>query len=246
MKKSFFDYEKPIIAMVAANDAAEMKALALNALTDGADVVGFCMEFLELEQRTDEILTDLFGSFGEHPVYVTCYRKVKSKGQTDDQCVDYLFQCLRCGATFGDVMGDLYCEEPTGMTFDETAAKKQTEVIEKIHAMGKETLISTHTKKFLTPEELLRYAKGQQARGTDLIKIVNYAATEEELVENMKTIKLFSENLEKPFVLLANGPECRPLRLDGAAKGACTFFCRTSETGEQPLVKTAKYWRDGE
>lgn len=244
MGKSFFSIPTPIIAMVTGDTVEVMKETAAKALADGADGIGFCMEMLTMEERTDEQITDLFRSCGDRPVYATCYRSSNSKGCTDDECVDYMMQCLRCGATLGDVMGDLYHIEPTGMTFDPEAAEKQKLLIEKIHAMGKEVLISTHTKKFLEPEEMLRYALGQQERGTDIIKLVGYAQDEEQLVANMKTVSLFKKELKKPFILLANGPMCKPLRLDGAAKGVCTYLCRTTPEGEQPLVSTAKFWRD--
>ncbi len=245
MKTPFLNGKKPpIVAMIGGETAAQMKKTIATALADGADALGIQVEQLPPEERTDAILTDLFAACGDHPIYVTSYRGGNSETLSDEQITDYLLQCLSCGATLGDVMGDLYCPAPTGMTFDPTAAQRQTELIRQIHAMGKEVLISVHTHTFLPPEELLRYAQAQAERGTDIVKIVNFAEDEEQLVENLKTVKLFREKLQKPFLLLANKAECRPLRLAGPDRGVCMYLCRTVPAGEQPLVKTVKYWRD--
>ena len=230
--------------MIGNDTIAEMKERLSPAIADGADVIGFQMERLPLSERSDEKIKDLFAACKDLPIYITSYRGRNNADLSDEERVEYLLQCLSCGATLGDVMGDLYHPEPTGMTFDAVAVEKQKELICKIHAMGKEALISTHTGTFLKPEELLRYAKAQEERGTDIVKLVNYAQTEDELIANMQTADLFALELDKPYILLANGSECRPLRLSGVKKGVCAYLCRTAPTGEQPLVKTAKYWRD--
>lgn len=245
MEKSIFDGKKPpIFAMIVSDTIAGMKERIAPAISDGADVIGFQMEKLPLSERTCEKLKDLFAACGNLPIYITSYRGESNADLSEEERVEYMLKCLRCGATLGDVMGDLYHPEPTGMTFDATAAQRQKELVRKIHAMGKETLISTHTGTFLTSEELLRYARAQEERGTDIVKLVNYAETEAELVANMQTAGLFARELKKPYILLANGKECRPLRLSGVKKGVCAYLCRTVPEGEQPLVSTAKYWRD--
>ena len=52
-----------------------------------------------------------------------------------------------CGAELCDIMGDYFDKQPGEMTYNETAVKKQRNLIDKLHKRGAEVLMSTHIQK---------------------------------------------------------------------------------------------------
>ena len=88
-----------------------------------------------------------------------------------------LCKAMSCGATLADVPASLFDDE-SGMgiglelSMKDDAVAKQMQLVEKLHDMGKEVLMSSHTLKFTPAETVLEIAFEQQRRRADIVKIV--------------------------------------------------------------------------
>ncbi len=243
MKPTFLKYAKPLLcAMVQEPTPEAMIETICDSLYDGAEAFGIQLENLLPEYRTEETLARIFSYCENKPIYITSYRGRNNQGLSDEQCVDLLLMGVRAGATLADVMGDLYHPEPIQITYDEEAVKKQKALIEKIHALGGEVLISSHFGRFLDEEETLRHAKAQRERGADIVKIVNHSQNEEQQLKNFEIIYRLNKELDCPFLHLANGKKSKLLRQMGPALGVCMYLCMNSyhlpqNSKEQPLLR---------
>ena len=156
-KPTFLNHAKPLVCAILGSKTPEgFIADIANSRVYGAE--GFCllMEMLEKQYRNETDLKRIFDECKGLPIYVTaCYRGGESADLSDDERVEYLLLCGRCGATLLDVMGDLYHPEKKELTYDKEAVEKQKELIKKIHDMGCEVLMSSHTHEFIDEKQLL-------------------------------------------------------------------------------------------
>lgn len=245
----FLNGTKPLlVGMVQEKTAEDAILVILDSLADGADAIGVQLECLEKASRTPDKLKKIFSACDGKPIYITSYRNHESAGMTDDECANLLLEGLEAGADLGDVMGDLYAPTANQMTFDPAAVEKQIALIEKIHRMGKEVLISSHLHAFYPEKELLRFGKEQIRRGADIVKLVGRTDNRAELIATINAAEEMKNTLTKPFLLLANGPHSRLLREIGPAFGVSMYLCvdrhRPTNTKEQPLLRKARAIRD--
>ena len=226
MKKSFLNANTPFITemvQVKTDKAAEYKIQ--NAVADGATAIGLQINFLERQYRTEEILTTVFEKAENKPIYITNYRDKESQGMTDSELMEQLLLGLKCGATLVDVMGDTFDPSPEELTTDEKAIAKQMQFIDEVHKRGGEVLMSSHIKEFRSPERVLEVALEQQRRGTDIVKIVTGAETQEEELVNLEICNLLKKELKVPFLFLSGGKYSYLHRTVGPALGTCMWLC---------------------
>ena len=239
MKNAFLRHEHASLISMVQGDTVERVAELMNlSFGAGAEGFGLQMETLRPEEKTKENLTRLFSLY-DLPTYVTNYRHRNNAGKSDEDIAEEIVGLTMCGATLVDVMGDLYCPTEGELTMDECAIEKQKKLIERIHKAGGQVLMSSHTKRVMTAEEVLFYAMEQQSRGADIAKIVSLATTETEQVEALRAILLLKEKLSIPFLYLVGG-ECKILRRIGGKLGNCMHLCvyeyDTYATPVQPLI----------
>lgn len=219
-------------------------------IQQGATAFGFMIERLPKELRTPEKMKMFFKEMEDKPIYVTCYLRGDVVEETDDERAEYLLQALECGATMADIRGDMFAPCEGELTFDEIAIEKQKALIEKIHSMSKEVLISSHIEynqkwTFLPYEDVLKIALEHQNRGADMAKIVTNADTDKELAENFKTYFRVKEQLDISLLFLCNGKKCLPHRLAGPLMGEPMVFvreasCVSSPKSAQPPIAVMK------
>ena len=248
MKQSFFNREKPLLTvMVQADNPERIKELMDKAIPDGAEAFGIQLEKLKSRYKTDEIYKDLFAYAKDKPIYVTNYRCAENEGKTDEQLAKELLKTAELGADLCDMMGDYFDRQQDEMTYNETAIKRQTAFIEKLHAKGVKVLMSSHIFKFTSADEVLKIALEHQRRGADISKIVVGAENMEQQLENLKIINMLKEKLDIPFLFLSTG-ECRILRRIGGELGCCMYLCVYEYDGlatpQQPLLNNIKTIRD--
>lgn len=230
--KSFLNNNHTLITpLLQSQNEEDLLREIKDCIFQGADAIGVQIERLPLTLRTEEKLEKLFSAAGEKPIYVTCYQRKDVAAETDEQRKDTLLLALKAGATMADIRGDMFCPCEGELTFDENAVNMQKKLIEQIHSMGKEALISSHVIYndnfvFLKREEVYKIALEQQKRGADMAKIVTNADTEEELEENFKTFFYLKEKLKIPAVFLCNGKMCLKHRLAGVLIGEPIVFAR--------------------
>lgn len=245
-----FDKRRPpLVAMVQVETLEEALDIITDAHYDGADAFGIQLEDLLPQYRNLTDLKKMFDACLGKPIYITSYRVRHSKDYTDEQCLELLLMGAEAGADLCDIMGDTFDHQPYELTFDEKAVTKQKEYIDRIHAMGKQVLISTHTHTHLSEEEILRYAHAQKERGADVVKIVNQARDHEEFEESISTLfRLKKEMGDTPYLFLTGGVGASVIRQTGPLYGVCMYLCapihKRGFTRPQPLLRSMKQVRD--
>lgn len=214
-----------------------------NANQQGADAYGLQVESLKREFQTPETYQRIFKEAQGRPIYATFYRGAQNKGRSDEELAEGIITLAENGATLCDVMGDLFCKHPEELTDDTGAIQKQMALIERLHQMGAQVLMSSHLYKYAPAERVLEIAKEQKRRGADIIKIVTKAEDMEQQIENLRITDLLKRELGAPFLFLSGG-ECTLHRRLGMKLGCCMALCVYEHdhlsTPAQPLLSTMK------
>ena len=247
MKKTFLKYDKPILtSMVLADTPERTKELIDKSISLGAEAIGMQVEKLLPEYRNEDVYRDLF-SYADLPLYATNYRSNSNAGKSDEELSEGLIEFAECGATLCDVMGDIYDKQPGEFTLDKSAVNKQMNLIDRLHSLGAEVIMSSHVRRFISAEEVLKIALEHQRRGADICKIVTGAENMAEQIENLRIVNLLKENLEIPFLYLSGG-ECSILRRIGCNFGCCMYLGVAERdefsAPEQPLLEDIKTIRN--
>lgn len=209
--KSFLNQKRPLITpMLSADTEDGLLEEIKNSIEQGADAFCFMMENLPIELRTREKVEKFIYAMQDKPVYVSCYKRNDRVCEDDDGRAEYLLLALECGATIADIRGDMFCPKPGELTEDAAAIDKQKKLIDKIHSMGKEALMSTHLIfgdefHFITKERAVEIASAHKERGADISKIVTCADTQEQLWECFETITFLKKAVDIPTVFLSSG-----------------------------------------
>ncbi len=248
MKLSFVNSNQPLLTvMLQCTDPQVAIRRIRNANCLGADAYGLQVESLKMEYHNPDVYKRIFGEMKGRPVYVTNYRGGSNKSLSDEELARGLITLAESGATLCDVMGDFFCKHPEELTEDSQAIEKQMQLIDTLHGMGAEVLMSSHILKFKPAERVLEVALEQKRRGADVIKIVTGADTMEQQIENLRITDLLKRELGAPFLFLSGG-ECSIHRRLGFKLGTCMTLCvyehDTISTATQPLLSTMKKVRD--
>lgn len=248
MNKTFLNRENPLITVILQCEQPEVAIGRIrNANFLGAEAYGLQVESLKREYQNGETYKKIFSEMKGRPCYVTYYRGKSNAGLTDEELAEGVIELAKNGATLCDVMGDMFCKHPEELTDDPEAIKKQMELIDKLHSLGAEVLMSSHLYKFAPAERVLEIALEQKRRGADVIKIVTGASNMEQQIENLRITDLLKRELDAPFLFLSGG-ECSLHRRLGMKLGCCMSLCvyehDALSTASQPLLSTMKTIRD--
>ena len=244
MRPSFLALPTPYLCCIVyggslTDTLAEMKM----AEHDGAQAFMVDLSYLAEEERTDENLKKIFHSTGR-PCMPLCYRSRNFKDFSDEERMQLMLRCIDAGAAGVDIMGDLFDPSPDERTQNPAAIEKQMRLIERVHEMGAEALMSSHTNRVMTREEVLRHMADVKKRGVDIVKLVAVANTKAELLESLSTTAALADMLKSPFVHLCNGKYARLQRYIAPMLGACLTFGVQAYTprsmGNQPLIASAR------
>jgi len=246
--KTFLNVSNPLLTcMVQADNPERIKELIDLSRPEGADAFGMQFCKMKPEYRNKEIYRNLFEYASPQPTYVTNYRGHRNEGKSDDVLGKELIELAECGATLCDVMADYYDHCEGELTMNEEAVSKQMKLIDELHSLGAEVLMSSHVLKYTPAERVLEIALEHQRRGADICKIVTGAKNMSQQIENLRIINLLKENLKIPFLFLSGG-ECHIMRRIGGALGCCMYLCVHEHdklaTSSQPLLRHVKAIRD--
>ena len=176
---------------------------------------------------------------------------------TEESRVELLLRAVEAGAAGIDMQGytfdrpskDAFCGEdqysftkakPKEVVTDEKIIAKQCELIEKVHGMGAEVLLSCHPGVFLSCEQVLDLVRFLEKRNPDIIKIVTVAETTEEMLEVIRTMTVLKQEVKIPVSYHAAG-KCGALTrvVNPALGGQIAFcvdhFCESSTLGQLEL-----------
>jgi 3-dehydroquinate dehydratase len=244
MRPSFLNKPYPMITGIFSGQTPqELIAEARTAEFEGANGLAVDLADLKPEFRNHDSLKSVIDAVNL-PFMFVFYRADKWQNLDDDGRQEVLLTAADAGASMIDVMGDLYDPSPMELTRNPVAIEKQKKLIDKIHAKGADVVMSSHMSCPRTAEQVLEHLRQSEARGADVVKLVQTADTPEELAEAFRTTMLLKRELKKPFIHLCNGKFSRPHRFLGPALGVSIFFAVPRYEPRygmgQPLVSAMK------
>lgn len=237
--------------------AAEIK----NCMYDGADMIDLHMSCLE-NSGTD-VLKCIINS-SKLPVLALNYNKKydwSDCGLSEDERVKSFLNAAAAGAAGIDIQGytfdaqskDSFCGEnkysftkgnPKEIVTDSSIISKQCELIEKIHSMNAEVLLSCHPGIPMSCEQVVELALFLEKRKPDIIKIVTFAAGENDLIESFKAMSVLKKEVKTPVSYHTNGTAGSLSRIVNPILGGHIIFCvdrfNEGSTMEQLDLKTVK------
>lgn len=232
-----------------------------NCVYDGADMIDLHLSCLE--ERDAESLKKIMAS-SKLPVLALNYNNTptwQNAGFSEEERVESLLQAVAAGAAGIDMQGYTYhlpsksgfCGEdkysftkgnPKEVVTDEEIIAKQRALIEKVHAMGAEVLLSCHPGIPMKCEQVVELALYLEQRNPDIIKIVTKAETEEDLLESIKTMMALKKEVKTPVAYHAAGKAGMLSRILNPILGGQIAFCvdryTEASTMEQIDLKTTK------
>jgi 3-dehydroquinate dehydratase len=243
MNKTFLNQPRPVItSLFSGRTPQELIAKAANSEFDGAGGIAIELHELLPEFRNRASLQTVIGAVNL-PFMFCFYRKDALENRDDDARQELLLDAAAAGAAMIDVMGDLYDPSPLELTQNPAAVEKQKRLVDAIHAKGAGVVISSHAQCFRSTEQVVEHLKTTEARGADVVKLVQTADTEDELAEAIRTTLALRRELRVPFIHLCNGKFARPHRFFGPALGVSILFAvQRFETpvGSQPTITAIK------
>lgn len=243
MADSFLQKNRPTLTAMLKSATTEGLICEIERISkQGTDAFGFQIEMLNPQERTAANYKRIISAMGEKPAYVTNYIRGNAVPHTDEELTEELYLAVECGAKLIDVRCDLFDRQPDEFSVSREAIRRQREVIDTLHTMGAEVLMSAHVLRFIPGEKVLEIALSEQERGVDVVKIVTEANSQEELSENFKTTIALQERLSAASLFLCNGSHCKRHRLFGPVLGGDLFLTVENShiTDNQPTLKRAK------
>lgn len=261
MKQKLSQLAAPALAGVV-REKSVLGAIAeiKNCMYDGATMIDLHMSCLE---NTDvESLKSIIGS-SKLPVLALNYNSTyewTDAGYTEDLRVESFLRAVEAGAAGIDMQGYTFhlpskkefCGEdkysftkgnPKEIVTDEMVISKQCELIEKVHSMGAEVLLSCHPRIPMNSTQVVELAQFLEKRNPDVIKIVTKAENEDDLAESIKTMMMLKKEIKTPISYHTNGKAGMLSRIINPLLGGQIAFCvdrhNEGSTMEQIDLKTA-------
>lgn len=232
-----------------------------NCLYDGADMIDLHMSCLK--DTSLSVLKAIIAS-SKLPVlalnYNTTFNQLNA-GFTEEAREELFLRAVEAGAAGIDIQGytyhlpskDGFCGEdkysftkgnPKEVVTDEKIISKQCELIEKVHSMGAEVLLSCHPGIHMSTEQVVELALFLEKRNPDIIKIVTVANSDDEMLESIKTMLTLKKEIKTPISYHAAGVKGRLTRIINPALGGQIAFCvdrfNESSTMDQLDLRTSK------
>lgn len=231
-----------------------------NCKYDGATMIDLHMSCLE--DTSVESLKKIISS-SALPVLALNYNstyKWENAGFSEEERVASYLRAVEAGAAGIDMQGYTYhlpsksgfCGvdkysftkgDPKEIVTDEAIISKQCELIEKVHAMGAEVLLSCHPGIVMNCEQVVELALFLEKRNPDIIKIVTKAENEDDLTESIKTMMVLKKEIKTPISYHTNGNAGMLSRIINPLLGGQIAFCvdryNEGSTMEQIDLKTA-------
>ena len=133
---------------------------------------------------------------------------------------------------------------PREISHDPRAVERQMRLIDEAHRRGGEVLASSHALTRLTPQGALAIGRIAEERGADALKLVQFCASDEDVVESLASTVLLKRELKIPFVMMAMGEYGKLNRIMAPLLGSMLVFARQDYRPgtflDQPPVKAMR------
>ena len=243
MKQKLSQLTAPALAGVVKEKSAQAAIAEINnCIYDGADMIDLHLSCLE-NTETDELKKII--TFSKLPVLALNYNTTyegKNAGYSEDDRAELFLRAVEAGAAGIDMQGytfhlpskNEFCGEdkysftkgnPKEIVTDDAVIAKQCELIEKVHAMEAEVLLSCHPGIPMTSEQIVDLALFLEKRNPDIIKIVTRADSEDDLAESIRTMLILKKEEKTPITYHANGKAGMLSRIINPLLGGQIAFC---------------------
>jgi 3-dehydroquinate dehydratase I len=256
-----------IIAVATDRTVAGMLETIAQSAVEGADAVELNLPAVAdvLPEELNEMLAN-----APLPVFTTCRRRefmmvygfdaASMPNWADEERMERQLAALHFGSVALDMEMDTFDPrsapphgsadaarfaaepgEPAELTCDPVALQRQREVIIGAHTAGAEVLLSCHTGRPQTVEQLLGIGDEAVKRGGDLLKIVSPCRNADDLMVIYEATAALKESLPIPFVLIGSGPAGLESRTEGWKHGSSWFIAQLERVeggfADQPSVR---------
>ena len=262
MKKKLSELKAPALAgVVRAQSERAVLAAMKNCDLHGADMIDLHLSCLA---QTDlESLKRMLGA-SRLPVLALHYNRTYDwgdAGASEEQRVELLLRAVEAGAAGIDLQGytfdlpsrDGFCGSdrysftrgnPKEIVTDPTVIERQCDLIERVHSMGAEVLLSCHPGIAMTMEQVVELALFLEKRKPDILKIVTFAECEADLAECQRTMLALKKEVKTPIAYHTFGAAGIPSRILNPLLGGQIAFCvdgyDEASTMEQIDLQTAR------
>ena len=262
MKRKLSQLTAPALAGVVKEKSAKAAIAEINnCVYDGADMIDLHLSCLE-NTETDELRKII--TFSKLPVLALNYNTTyegENAGYSEDDRADLFLRAVEAGAAGIDMQGYTFhlpskkefCGEdkysftkgnPKEIVTDEIIISKQCDLIERVHSMGAEVLLSCHPGIPMTADQVVDLALFLEKRNPDIIKIVTRADNDSDLIESIKAMILLKKEIKTLISYHANGTAGMLSRIINPVLGGQIAFCvdRYTEASvmEQIDLRSAK------
>ena len=220
-KVKFSESGSPIIIGVLKESSvpATLKTVK-NCEAEGACAFDLHVSLLEGKDREPDRLERIF-SQAKSPILAVHYNNVPQgvKKNSSEERMEELVRAVEVGASGIDMQGYTFCQSPLAtlegkdekkypfitarpkeVTLDDAVITRQRQVIDKVHDLGGEVLMSTHTGVYLNTEQIVSLALEIEKRDVDIIKLVTPVNTKEEVAEALQSIIELKKNIKRAKV----------------------------------------------
>lgn len=237
-----------------------------NCVYDGASMIDLHLSCLD--DASDECVTAIAAA-SRLPILALNYNKTYSWEEanlSEEERVDSLLRAVKCGCAGIDMQGytfDIssktgFCGEdkysftkgnPREIVTDSAIIDKQCALIEEVHSLGGEVLLSCHPSIVMGSDAVVDLALFLEKRKPDIIKIVTQAKCEEDLLDAIRAMTILKREIKIPISYHTSGKFGMLSRVINPALGGQIAFCvdryNEGSTMEQIDVRTAKAVIDG-
>lgn len=213
---------------------------------DGSDAYEIHLMMMEDRFLNEKDLKAIFQSTIK-PILTSYYRwdYEKHLDVDEEKRVQLLIDTVRWGASGIDLEADAFDPSPGPKEWSEEsrrytlargskprdwttnlkAIKRQKEVIEEVHRLGGEVLVSAHTRVHLSVEQAVSMAKEIESRGADIVKVVSTDFSFEDLLDTMRSTLEIKKILKIPFIMMSHGEHSKIGRVVCPMLGSMLAFC---------------------
>ena len=213
-----------------------------NCTYDGADMIDLhlsCLENSDVESLKKIISSSRLPILALH--YNSTYESTDA-GFSEEERVASFLRATEAGAAGIDMQGYTFhlpskkgfCGEdkysftkgnPREIVTDQAIISKQCELIERVHSMGAEVLLSCHPGIPMTCDQVVELALFLEQRGPDIIKIVTKAESEDDLAESIRAMLTLKKEIKTPVSYHAAGKAGILSRIINPLLGSQIAFC---------------------
>lgn len=270
--QSFTKQESPLLVGVV-REKTERAAIAAirNCEYHGATGIDLHLSCLEREFQTEECFARII-SQTRLPIMALNYNQTYDYQQfdTDEESrIEMLKMFVRAGGAAVDMQGYSYDlpsklafrqefahmpysfirDNPKEIVVDPAVIEKQKSLIEWVHSMGSEVVISTHPWVPMNCEQVVDLARFLEERNPDGIKIVTPCENDDQLAEAFKTMLMLKKEVKATVHFHCCGKAGSLSRIINPILGGYLIFCSDgyseSSNFEQLDLVTAKSIMDG-